>query len=104
MPNWTDDEGRSHFERDGKPSFLDRDPYLRFRTLSPREKQIFELVSCENLTSKGIARLLNLSPKTIDHHRAKIARKLGTHLITDWTVIAVREGLRDLSVQIEARD
>lgn len=43
--------------------------------ISTRERQVVELI-CEGLTSKQIARRLNLSPATVRKHRENIARKL----------------------------
>src|SRR5258707_6363469 len=43
--------------------------------LSDREREILELVAAGH-TSKGIARQLQLSPRTVDNHRARIMAKL----------------------------
>ncbi|MFC1543286.1 response regulator transcription factor, partial [Candidatus Neomarinimicrobiota bacterium] len=45
-------------------------------TLSPREVEIGNMIR-NGLTSKEIARMLNLSVKTIDAHRNNIRKKLG---------------------------
>lgn len=47
-----------------------------YETLSRREKQIFVLV-CLGLKNGDIAKLLNLSQRTVEVHRAHIGRKLG---------------------------
>ena len=44
--------------------------------LTNREMQVFEMIG-EGLTTKQIARKLQLSPKTVDAHREKIKTKLG---------------------------
>lgn len=49
----------------------------RTASLSPREREVFELV-VRGLSSKAIAAELNLSPKTVADHRARIAAKTGT--------------------------
>jgi DNA-binding NarL/FixJ family response regulator len=43
--------------------------------LSARERQVIQLIA-EGCTSKEVARLLNISHKTVDTHRAAIMRKL----------------------------
>jgi DNA-binding NarL/FixJ family response regulator len=52
--------------------------------LTDREKEILKLVA-EGHTSKEVADILSISPKTADNHRANILRKLGlrnTHELT----------------------
>lgn len=44
--------------------------------LSPREREVVAQLAAGH-TSKEIARLLGLSPRTIDMHRARLLRKLG---------------------------
>jgi len=49
--------------------------------LTPAERRVLKLIA-EGCTSKEIARALELSPRTVDNHRARMARKLelsGTH-------------------------
>ena len=47
-----------------------------YRSLSRRERQVFALIA-EGYGTKQIAHRLNVSPKTIETHRAGIYRKLG---------------------------
>lgn len=47
-----------------------------FESLSKRERQIFVLI-CHGLKNGDIAKLLNLSQRTVEVHRAHIGRKLG---------------------------
>jgi DNA-binding NarL/FixJ family response regulator len=49
--------------------------YNPIRGLSTRELEVFEFIG-QGLTTKQIARKLNLSPKTIETHREKIKSKL----------------------------
>jgi FixJ family two-component response regulator len=49
----------------------------RTARLTPREQEVFALL-VRGLSSKAIAAELNLSPKTIEDHRAQIAAKTGT--------------------------
>jgi DNA-binding NarL/FixJ family response regulator len=57
--------------------------------LTPRERQIVQLVT-EGRSSKEIARLLNLSVKTVETHRANVLHKLGLESVTDLVRYAVR--------------
>jgi len=45
------------------------------RRLSPRETEVVKAV-CRGLTNKGIARILGISPRTVEIHRAKAMDKL----------------------------
>lgn len=49
----------------------------RTELLSPRERQVFDLL-VQGHSNKAVAALLCLSPKTIEYHRAAIAAKTGT--------------------------
>jgi two-component system, LuxR family, response regulator FixJ len=49
----------------------------RTAKLSPRERQVFALL-VKGYSSKAIAAELDLSPKTVEDHRAQIAAKTGT--------------------------
>lgn len=48
---------------------------LRYATLSPREKEVLELLA-QGLPTKLIARQLQISIRTVDHHRAALMSKL----------------------------
>jgi DNA-binding NarL/FixJ family response regulator len=48
----------------------------RFDKLSPRETAVARLLAV-GTSRNGIAKLLEMSPKTVDTHRAKVLRKLG---------------------------
>ncbi len=64
-------------------------------TLSPREREVLQLMA-EGNSTKAIAEQLFLSVKTIEAHRAQIMRKLGLHSIAELTKYAIREGLTSL--------
>jgi DNA-binding NarL/FixJ family response regulator len=57
--------------------------------LTSRERAIVRLVA-EGRTTKEAARVLNVSPKTIETHRATIMRKLGVSCSADLVRYAVR--------------
>jgi DNA-binding CsgD family transcriptional regulator len=44
--------------------------------LSPREREVVSYLA-QGLSSKQIARLLTLSPRTVEMHRARLLQKLG---------------------------
>jgi len=60
--------------------------------LTPREKQILQLIS-EGKSNKEIAGLLDLSVNTVAVHRANIMDKLGIHRTAELVLYAVRKGL-----------
>jgi two-component system response regulator NreC len=60
--------------------------------LTAREREILQLVA-EGKTNKEIAAVLNISPYTIDTHRAHILQKLNLHSAPELILYAVRKGL-----------
>lgn len=48
----------------------------RIDTLTNREREIMSLVVAEN-SNKEIARLLDISPRTVEHHRSRLMEKMG---------------------------
>jgi DNA-binding NarL/FixJ family response regulator len=73
---------RDHLER---PSGADE-------ILTPRETEIVKLIA-EAHSSKEIAELLVISPKTVERHRANILEKLGMSDRVELTRYAIRRGL-----------
>ena len=57
--------------------------------LTEREKEVFQLIA-ESKTNKNVAGLLNLSPHTVESHRANLMQKLGLHSTADIILYAVR--------------
>ena len=60
--------------------------------LTPREKQVLQLIVTGN-TNAQIARLLSISPKTVDKHRTSLMKTLGVHSVSELMAFALREGL-----------
>lgn len=60
--------------------------------LTNREREVLQLVA-EGHTTREIAKVLELSTKTIDSHREHIMEKLGIRNIAGLTKYAIREGL-----------
>ena len=67
-----------------------------YEQLSEREKQVFNLL-IEGNSSNDIGEVLCISPKTVDKHRANIAKKIGTENPIQMVRYAVRTGLLDPS-------
>ena len=65
--------------------------------LTNRECEILQLISEGNSTKK-IAGVLFISPKTVESHRANIMDKLDIHNIPELTKYAIRAGLTSLDV------
>jgi DNA-binding NarL/FixJ family response regulator len=64
----------------------------RYDSLSEREREIFQLIA-EGHTNKDIAEMLNVSPATVETHRAHIFQKLDVHNTAELVLYAVRKGV-----------
>jgi DNA-binding NarL/FixJ family response regulator len=62
------------------------------QTLTPRQRQVLQLVA-EGKTNKEIAKILNVSVKTIDFHKAGITEELGLHTTAELTRYAIEHGI-----------
>ena len=60
--------------------------------LSIREKEIFPLLA-DGLSVKETARLLGISPKTVETHKSHIMKKLNFNKITDLTKLAIMKDM-----------
>jgi DNA-binding NarL/FixJ family response regulator len=60
--------------------------------LSPREKEILQLIT-EEYTSVEIAKMLSISEKTVEKHRANLMEKLNVHNIAGLVRLAIKHGL-----------
>lgn len=70
-------------------------PVVRgYDLLSEREQQVFRFV-VEGKSSKEIAELLFISPKTIEKHRSNIMNKLGVHGRLELLKYAIKIGIVD---------
>lgn len=59
--------------------------------LTEREREVFQMVA-SGLQSKDIALALDVSPRTVDVHRAHLAAKLGTTSVADLARLALLVG------------
>jgi DNA-binding NarL/FixJ family response regulator len=60
--------------------------------LSPRQREVLQLIA-EGLSTKDIARRLDLSVKTVETHRTTLMRQLDVHEVTGLVRHALRLGL-----------
>jgi DNA-binding NarL/FixJ family response regulator len=64
----------------------------RFDCLTPREREVLQLVA-EGHTNRAIARMLQVSIKTVEKHRTNLMSKLDVHDVAGLTRIALKHGL-----------
>src|SRR5436305_813157 len=60
--------------------------------LTPRERQVLQMVG-EGKSTKDVARLLGISTKTAESHRARLMHKLDIHETASLVRYAIRRGL-----------
>jgi two-component system response regulator FixJ len=61
----------------------------RFNSLSARQRQVMEL-AVAGLSNKEIGSQLNISPKTVENHRAWVMERIGARNIADLVRIAMK--------------
>jgi DNA-binding NarL/FixJ family response regulator len=66
-----------------------------YDTLTDREREVLQLVA-EGHSSREIAALLFISPKTVRVHRSNLLEKLGFHSTAELTQYAVQKGIISL--------
>ena len=67
----------------------------RLASLTPRQRETLRLIA-EGLTTKQIARDLNISVKTVETHRAQLMERLDIHDVAGLTRYAIVVGLIDV--------
>jgi len=72
-----------------RPAVDATDPYQQ---LTPREREVFHLV-IEGKPSKEVSRVLGISVKTAENHRARLMDKLHVHNTAELVKYAARKGL-----------
>ena len=73
-----------------------RTPQDLLASLTARQREILKLIA-EGQSTKEIGSNLNISVKTVESHRAKLAEKLGIHDVAGLVRFAIRIGL----IQVE---
>ena len=67
-------------------------PADRYASLTTREREVLHLVA-EGLSSAQVGERLYISPRTAEHHRASVLKKLGLHGTADLVRYAAERGL-----------
>jgi two-component system response regulator NreC len=67
-------------------------PFDPHETLTPRQREVLQLAA-EGKTNAEIAARLNISPRTVENHRATLMQRLGFKNQTDLIRHAIRHGL-----------
>ena len=63
-----------------------------YETLTDREREVFQMAT-EGKTAAEIARLLSISPRTVELHRGRMMNKLGFHSQTELVRYAIKRGI-----------
>lgn len=94
-----DDEGllaaiEAAIEAGAAPEAADAPPHAaaRVASLSAREREVLELLMAGK-QNKAIARDLDLSPRTVELHRARMMSRLGVSSLAEAVRLAVQAGL-----------
>ncbi|MHC4849078.1 MAG: response regulator [Planctomycetota bacterium] len=67
----------------------------RHRLLTPREREVLQLLA-EGNSTRAIAQSLFISVKTVETHRRQIMEKVQIHSVAELTKFAIKEGLTSL--------
>lgn len=86
------EEGFEHLESVHQGALQKAEAEKRLSHLSPRERDILDGL-VEGLTNKGIANSLDISPRTVEIHRANMMDKLGVDNLSAALRIAFAAGL-----------
>lgn len=65
-----------------------------YESLTEREREVLKLIA-EGNTNPEIARILVISVRTVETHRAHVMEKLGFHHRSELVKYALRKGLLD---------
>lgn len=70
----------------------------RYAALSEREARVMTMV-IEDWSNKEIARALCISPRTVEHHREHVMKKMEARSLSDLLLMGLICGVRELSLQ-----
>jgi DNA-binding NarL/FixJ family response regulator len=74
-------------------AYREREPgQTTFDQLTPRQREVLQLVA-EGRSAKEIARLLHISPRTAEFHKARLMQALGAGSTAELIQYAIRHGL-----------
>jgi len=74
---------------------------MQYERLTPREREVFVLVSA-GLLNKQVAAQLGTAEKTVKQHRGSIMRKIEAASVADLVLLADRLGIRPLAANFAA--
>jgi DNA-binding NarL/FixJ family response regulator len=74
------------------PSILANEPTRYRGQLTPRQREVLQLVA-EGKTMKEIARILEISVRTVEFHKSGIMRELGCRSTAELTRYAIEHGI-----------
>jgi len=68
---------------------------VRYETLTPREKEIMNVIAglSGSSSSKQLAQMLQISPRTVDHHRASILSKMDVASVAELVAVSLKTGI-----------
>ena len=86
------ESGRSQASLSPEEIQLNETVRSRFKTLTKRETQILKLIAghSKSLSSKEIARELNISHRTVHHHRANIMTKMEVESVAELITVSLK--------------
>ena len=72
-----------------------RDALQKIGRLTEREREILEFLvsNPSNTSSKDVARHLDISPRTVDHHRARILEKMQVGSVVELLDLSISTGI-----------
>jgi DNA-binding CsgD family transcriptional regulator len=69
------------------------------KLLSPREREVLELI-CAQLTTGEIAKKLFISPRTVEGHRNSLLLKTGSKNVAGLVIYGIQKRLIELSIDL----
>lgn len=76
---------------------LSAEIHTRYQSMTAREQEIAFILATNpaQSSSKEVARQLGISPRTVDHHRARVLEKMAVNSVAELVDAAAKAGLFD---------
>lgn len=84
-------KGFDQLARDTQAKKIRQETRNLLNKLTPREREIMEMIS-RGLSTKEIAAIINVSPRTVESHRANLAEKIGTTSPAEMARLVIDSG------------